>query len=70
MAGLGVWAADKVLFGGEVFGELLDNVVEITFVISGPWSDPIIEKLDGVKVLWLMNYLVITKLMRAKYLIC
>ena len=51
LAGLGVWAADKVLFGGEVFGELLDNVVEITFVISGPWSDPIIEKLDGVKVL-------------------
>ena len=48
MAGLGVWAADKVLFGGEVFGELLDNVVEITFVISGPWSDPIIEKKDGV----------------------
>ena len=51
LAGLGVWAADKVLFGGEVFGELLDNVVEITFVISGPWSNPIIEKLDGVKVL-------------------
>jgi uncharacterized protein YhdP len=48
---LGVWAADKVLFGGKVIGELLDNVVEITFMISGPWSDPIIEKLDGVKVL-------------------
>ena len=40
-----------MFFGGEVFGELLDNVVEITFVISGPWSNPIIEKLDGVKVL-------------------
>ena len=51
LAGLGVWAADKMLFGGEVIGGLLDNVVEITFVISGPWSDPIIEKLDGVKVL-------------------
>ena len=51
LAGLGVWAADKVLFGGKVIGELLDNVVEITFMISGPWSDPIIEKLDGVKVL-------------------
>ena len=48
-AGLGVWAADKVLFGGKVFGGLLDNVVEITFMISGPWSEPIIEKLDGVK---------------------
>ena len=51
LAGLGVWAADKVLFGGKVIGELLDNVVEITFMVSGPWSDPIIEKLDGVKVL-------------------
>ena len=51
LVGLGVWAADKVLFGGKVIGELLDNVVEITFMISGPWSDPIIEKLDGVKVL-------------------
>ena len=51
LAGLGVWAADKMLFGGKVIGELLDNAVEITFLISGPWSDPIIEKLDGVKVL-------------------
>ena len=51
LAGFGVWAADKMLFGGEVMSGLLDNTVEITFVISGPWSDPIIEKLDGVKVL-------------------
>ena len=51
LAGLGVWAADKVLFGGKVIGEILDNAVEITYMISGPWSDPIIEKLDGVKVL-------------------
>ena len=51
LAGFGVWAADKMLFGGEVMSGLLDNVVEITFVISGPWSEPIIEKLDGVKVL-------------------
>ena len=51
LAGLGVWVADKILFDGEVIGELLDNVVEITYVISGPWSEPIIKKLDGVKVL-------------------
>ena len=51
LAGLGVWAADKMLFGGKVIGGLLDNAVEITFLISGPWSEPIIEKLDGVKVL-------------------
>ncbi len=51
LAGLGVWAADKMLFGGKVIGELLDNAVEITFLISGPWSEPIIEKLVGVKVL-------------------
>ena len=51
LAGFGVWAADKMLFGGEVMSGLLDNTVEITFVISGPWSEPIIEKLDGVKVL-------------------
>ncbi|MDC1536689.1 DUF3971 domain-containing protein [Candidatus Thioglobus sp.] len=51
LAGLGVWAADKMLFGGKVISGLLDNVVEITFMISGPWSEPIIEKLNGVKVL-------------------
>jgi uncharacterized protein YhdP len=49
--GFGVWAADKMLFGGEIIGSLFDNVVEVTFVITGPWSEPIIEKLDGVKVL-------------------
>ena len=51
LAGFGVWAADKMLFGGEIISSLFDNVVEITFVITGPWSEPIIEKLDGVKVL-------------------
>ncbi len=51
LAGLGVWAADKVLFGGEVISGLLDNAIEVTFIISGPWSEPIIEQLDGVKVL-------------------
>jgi uncharacterized protein YhdP len=50
-AGFGVWAADKMLFGGEIIGSLFDNVVEVTFVITGPWSEPIIEKLDGVKLL-------------------
>ncbi len=51
LAGFGVWAADKMLFGGEVMSRIFDNAVEITFVITGPWSEPIIEKLDGVKVL-------------------
>jgi len=51
LAGLGVWAADKMLFGGEVISGLLDNAIEVTFIISGPWSEPVIEKLDGVKVL-------------------
>jgi len=51
LAGFGVWAADKMLFGGEVMSGFFDNAVEITFVITGPWSEPIIEKLDGVKVL-------------------
>jgi len=51
LAGFGVWAADKMLFGGEIISSLFDNVVEITYVITGPWSEPIIEKLDGVKVL-------------------
>ncbi len=51
LAGFGVWAADKMLFGGEIIGSLFDNVIEITFVITGPWSEPVIEKLDGVKVL-------------------
>ena len=51
LAGLGVWAADKMLFGGEVISGLLDNAIEVTFIISGPWSEPVIEQLDGVKVL-------------------
>ena len=51
LAGRGVWAADKMLFGGEVISGLLDNAIEVTFIISGPWSEPIIEQLDGVKVL-------------------
>ncbi len=51
LAGFGVWAADKMLFGGEVMSGFFDNAVEITFLITGPWSEPIIEKLDGVKVL-------------------
>ena len=40
-----------MLFGGEVISGLLDNAIEVTFIISGPWSEPIIEQLDGVKVL-------------------
>ena len=51
LAGFGIWAADKMLFGGELIGSLFDNIVEITYVITGPWSEHIIEKLDGVKVL-------------------
>jgi len=51
LAGFGVWAADKMLFGGEIIGSFFDNVVEVTFVITGPWSEPVIEKLDGVKIL-------------------
>jgi len=51
LAGFGVWAADKMLFGGEIISSLFDNVIEITFVITGPWSEPVIEKLDGVKIL-------------------
>ena len=51
LAGLGVWAADKMLFGGEVMSGLLDNAIEVTFIISGPWSEPIIKQIEGVKVL-------------------
>jgi len=51
LAGFGVWAADKMLFGGEIIGSLFDNIVEITYIITGPWSEPVIKKLDGVKVL-------------------
>ena len=40
-----------MLFGGEVMSGLLDNTIEVTFIISGPWSEPVIEQIDGVKVL-------------------
>ena len=50
-AGFGIWAADKMLFGGEIIGNLFDNIVEVTYVITGPWSEPLIEKLDGGNVL-------------------
>jgi len=51
LAGLGVWAADKMLFGGEIIGTFFDKVIEFTYAITGPWSDPNIVRLPGVTVL-------------------
>jgi uncharacterized protein YhdP len=51
LAGLGVWAADKMLFGGEIIGSFFDKVIELTYEITGPWSEPNIIRLPGVIVL-------------------
>jgi len=51
LAGLGVWAADKLLFGGEIIGSFFDEVIELTYEITGPWTEPNIVRLPGVTVL-------------------
>ena len=43
LTGLGVWAADKLLFGGEVIGKMFNDVLEFNYTIIGPWSNPVIE---------------------------
>jgi uncharacterized protein YhdP len=43
LTGLGVWAADKLLFGGEVIGKMFNDVLEFNYTITGPWSNPVIK---------------------------
>jgi len=43
LTGLGIWAADKLLFGGEVIGKMFNDVLEFNYTIIGPWSNPVIE---------------------------
>lgn len=43
LTGLGIWAADKLLFGGEVIGKMFNDVLEFNYSITGPWSNPVIE---------------------------
>ena len=43
LTGLGVWAADKLLFGGAIIGKLFNDVLEFRYTITGPWSEPIIQ---------------------------
>jgi len=51
LAGLGVWAADKLLFGGEIIESFFDEMIELTYEITGPWTEPNIVRLPGVTVL-------------------
>jgi uncharacterized protein YhdP len=43
LTGLGIWAADKLLFGGEAIGKMFDDVLEFNYTITGPWSEPVIQ---------------------------
>ena len=43
LTGLGIWAADKLLFGGEIIGKMFNDVLEFNYTITGPWSNPVIE---------------------------
>ena len=43
LTGLGIWAADKLLFGGAVIGKMFNDVLEFSYTITGPWSNPVIE---------------------------
>jgi len=46
-----VWAADKLLFGGEIIESFFDEMIELTYEITGPWTEPNIVRLPGVTVL-------------------
>jgi uncharacterized protein YhdP len=43
LTGLGIWAADKLLFGGEIIGKMFNDVLEFNYTITGPWSNPVIK---------------------------
>ncbi|MBE8189422.1 MAG: DUF3971 domain-containing protein [Candidatus Thioglobus sp.] len=43
LAGLGVWAVDKILFDGKVIDAVVDNVAEFEYKITGDWDNPIIK---------------------------
>ena len=43
LTGLGIWAADKLLFGGKVIGKMFNDVLEFNYSITGPWSKPVIQ---------------------------
>lgn len=42
LAGFAVWAADKLLLGGEVTN-VINKVLELNYTITGPWSEPVIQ---------------------------
>ncbi len=45
LAGLGVWAADYTLFKGKILNQIMDEIIEFKYKITGPWANPIIEPL-------------------------
>ncbi|SMN10824.1 FIG006388: Possible exported protein [uncultured Candidatus Thioglobus sp.] len=45
LIGLGVWLADKTLFGGKVVKSIVGEIVTFKYKITGPWDEPVIEEL-------------------------
>ncbi len=48
IAGLGVWLADKTLFDGKLIDQIIDQVIEFKYKITGPWDKPVIENISSV----------------------
>ena len=44
LIGLGVWAIDKTLFGGNLINKAVDKVVVFEYKITGAWDKPIIKE--------------------------
>jgi len=48
LAGLGVWLADKTLFDGKLIDQIIDQVIEFKYKITGPWDEPVIENISSI----------------------
>ncbi|SMN12659.1 FIG006388: Possible exported protein [Bathymodiolus heckerae thiotrophic gill symbiont] len=46
LVGLGVWLVDEALFDGKIINKFVDGVAEFEYKITGPWSNPVIKKIQ------------------------
>lgn len=48
LAGLGVWLADQGIFDGKLINQIIDQVVDFKYKITGPWDDPVITNISKI----------------------
>ncbi|MBL6976541.1 MAG: DUF3971 domain-containing protein, partial [Candidatus Thioglobus sp.] len=48
LIGLGVWLVDQSLFDGKFIDQLIDEVVQFKYKITGPWDEPTIENISSI----------------------